>query len=325
MSSEHRSAGVELSVDATVALLDLEEAGHAPWGAPWVGAEPVVKASLSAPAEHLDGVTASNTTRDVVVNTALVVEEVVVDGEGSLHGSVVVELILDALNGGGVNGGAALALVLQPALAWTSAGWSADAGVTATGGVGPASVRDDTSVGEVLPDVVEVTTVATVVVGVARDGILRGEDEVLAGNAESVGESLGSTESPAWTALLLITDGVDALRELVSSGVEWGGGSTEGLVDIGGGNLRLEIDVGGDEVKELLSGVVSEGVSLRSVGFPTLGLSLDLINQLLVDGVGLAADHGGQGTDGTDNNELEHMFFNKIFINLSILFNFLIN
>jgi len=48
-----------------------------------------------------------------------------------------------------------------------------------------------------LPDVVEVTTVATVVVGIARDWVLRSEDDVLALDAESVGESLGGTESPA--------------------------------------------------------------------------------------------------------------------------------
>ena len=48
-----------------------------------------------------------------------------------------------------------------------------------------------------MPDVVEVTTIAAVVVGVARNGVLRSEDDVGTGNAESVGESLSGTESPA--------------------------------------------------------------------------------------------------------------------------------
>ena len=48
------------------------------------------------PTDHLDGVTTSHTTGDVVVDTALVVEEVLIDGEGSLHRTVVVELSLDA-------------------------------------------------------------------------------------------------------------------------------------------------------------------------------------------------------------------------------------
>jgi hypothetical protein len=96
-----------------------------------------------------------------------------------------------------VNDGSGLALVLDPGLAGASAGLFAGAGVTAAGGVGPAGVRDDTGVLEVLPNIVKVTTVAAVVVGVAGDGILRSEDDVLAVDAESVGESLGGTEGPA--------------------------------------------------------------------------------------------------------------------------------
>ena len=139
----------------------------------------------------------SNTTRDVVVNTALVIEEVVVNGEGSLHGSVGVELILDALDSGGVNNGAVLTEVFLPGLARAGAAVEALAGVTATRGVGPAGFSDDTSVLEVGPDVVEVTTITAVVVGVAGDGVLRSEDDISALDAESVRESLGGTESPA--------------------------------------------------------------------------------------------------------------------------------
>ena len=140
---------------------------------------------------------ASTTAGDVVVDAALVVEEVFVHGECGFSGAVVVELGLDAGDIGGVNDGSALALVLDPGLAGASAGLFAGAGVTAAGGIGPAGVRDDTGVLEVLPNIVKVTTVAAVVVGVAGDGILRSEDDVLAVDAESVGESLGGTEGPA--------------------------------------------------------------------------------------------------------------------------------
>ena len=139
----------------------------------------------------------SLTTGDVVVDTTLVVEEVLVDGEGSLNGSVVVKLGLDARDSGGVNDSAGLALVLSPSLAGAGAGLSADTGVSTTGGVWPAGIRDNTSVGEVSPNVVEVTTIAAVVVGIARDWILGRENHVLTGDAESVGESLSGTESPA--------------------------------------------------------------------------------------------------------------------------------
>lgn len=136
-------------------------------------------------------------TGDVVVDSTLVVEEVLVDGEGSLHGSVVVKLGLDARYSGGVNDSTSLALVLCPGLTGAGAGLSADTGVTAAGGVGPAFLCDNTSVGEVSPNVVEVTTVAAVVVCIARDWVLGSENEVLTGDAESVGESLSGTESPA--------------------------------------------------------------------------------------------------------------------------------
>jgi hypothetical protein len=51
-------------------------------------------------------VTTSNSSGNVVVNTALIVKEVIIDSEGSLHRSVVVQLILDAHYGGWVNSGA---------------------------------------------------------------------------------------------------------------------------------------------------------------------------------------------------------------------------
>jgi hypothetical protein len=62
-------------------------------------------------------VATSLATGDVVVDSTLVVEEVLVDGEGSLHGSVVVKLGLDARYSGGVNDSTSLALVLSPGLA----------------------------------------------------------------------------------------------------------------------------------------------------------------------------------------------------------------
>jgi len=57
-------------------------------------------------------VTTSNTTRDVVIDSTLVVEEVLVDGESTLNWAVGVDLRLDGSNGLWVNSGASLALVL---------------------------------------------------------------------------------------------------------------------------------------------------------------------------------------------------------------------
>jgi len=132
-------------------------------------------------------VATSNTAGDVVVDTAGVGEEVLVDGEGTLKRSVVVELVLDGGSSGGVHDGAGGALVLGPgaaisALLGGGAAWS----ITAARAVGEASISDNTGVLEVLPGEVDVTTVAAVVVVVARDLVLRGEDHVLSGLAESV-------------------------------------------------------------------------------------------------------------------------------------------
>jgi len=55
------------------------------------------------PTDDLDGVATSLSTSLVVVDTTLVVEEVLVDGEASFDGAVVVELSLDGGDGEGVD------------------------------------------------------------------------------------------------------------------------------------------------------------------------------------------------------------------------------
>jgi len=319
-SSNLGCACVHLLVDAAVALLDLEESRKAPWSSPWVGAEPVVEAILSTPADDLDGVATSDSTGDVVVDTALVVEEVFIDCEGAFHGSVVVELGLDASSGQGVDDWACLALVLGPG--WSVAaglGSSASGGNTWLGGIWPASLSNGTSIGEILPGEGEVTTVATVVVVVAWDEVLGWENDVLSADAESVGESLGGTESPAWAALSLISDGVDAVVELLSSGVEVGGEGHQWLeLSLGMGSwLGKE---GSDHAEELLSWFVGKRVGLGGVGFPGSGVLSDSLNNFVVDGVGLLACGHGSGEDGdeADDDELEHL---QIYYNLYPNFN----
>mmetsp|Transcript_52640 Transcript_52640/g.123094 ORF Transcript_52640/g.123094 Transcript_52640/m.123094 type:complete len:281 (+) Transcript_52640:388-1230(+) len=88
-----------------------------------------------------------------------------------------------------------------------------------------ASVSDETLLLEESPGVREEAAAAAVVGLVAGDKLLRGEDDVglaLGSNAKAVREGLGGAEGPARAALLLITDGVDALGPLLA-GVERGG------------------------------------------------------------------------------------------------------
>ena len=86
--------------------------------------------------------------------------------------------------------------------------------------------------------------------------------------------------------MLLVSDGVDAggFELGTISGVEVGGEGTDGGSLIGGGDVVLVVHVSTDEVEELLSGHVTEGVSLWGVGFPR-GVGSDFINELLSDGV----------------------------------------
>ncbi len=95
-----RSASVQLSVDTAVTLLDLEETAVSPRGTPGVSTEPVVKlgGGIMTISDHLDGEASSLTTSLVIVNTALVVEEVLVDSYTSLHWTVVVKLGLDGID-----------------------------------------------------------------------------------------------------------------------------------------------------------------------------------------------------------------------------------
>lgn len=86
------------------------------------------------------------------------------------------------------------------------------------------------------------------------------------------------------------------------TGVEVGGEGTDGGSLIGGGDVVLVVDVGTDEVEELLSGHVTEGVSLNGVGLPR-SVGLDLVNELLSDGVSLGR---GECGNSASNDELEH-------------------
>ena len=86
------------------------------------------------------------------------------------------------------------------------------------------------------------------------------------------------------------------------TGVEVGGEGTDGGGLIGGGYVVLVVDVSTNEVEELLSGHVTEGVSLNGVGLPR-GVGLDLVNELLSDGVLLGS---GECGNSASNDELEH-------------------
>jgi hypothetical protein len=69
----------------------------------------------------------------VIINTALVVEEVFIDRESSLHWTVVVKLGLYGCNRGRVDDRGGLALIFQPGLTLSVTGLPANSRFTGTG------------------------------------------------------------------------------------------------------------------------------------------------------------------------------------------------
>jgi len=305
-SSNLRGAAVYLAIDTAVTNLDLEEALVSPCGAPGVSAEPVVEAGcwVVTVANHLNGVATSLTAWLVVVDTALIVEEVLIHSESSLQGTIVVQLVLNGLGWQRVNNGGGLALVLDPWLTGAGAGLSAEAGVSVAGSVWPAGLCDGTWAHKVGPDFVDIATVAAIVADIAGDGVLRSQDNILASNTESVGESLSGTESPAWTALLLVSDGVDAisgeLGAVTRIEVGWETVNLGTLLSWLG--VILVVHVSADEVKKLLSWMVAERVGLGVMDLPR-NLTLKLIDDLVSDGMLLSSSKCG---NSADNDEFEH-------------------
>jgi len=188
-----------------------------PTGTPRVSDDPVWSGTSSTPTDNLDGVTTELTTGGVDVDTRVIGHEVSIDDETGLDWTVGVDLLLDGVDIS--EGAVSFGVILLPGTR-SSARASASTSASRAGGVWVASVRDDTSGGEVVPSLVEVTTLATVVGFVTRDHILWGEDNVVTTfDASSVRKNLRGGESPAGTASGLISNGVHAAWPLVD-GVE---------------------------------------------------------------------------------------------------------
>jgi len=163
-------------------------------------------------------------------------------------------------------------------------------------GVWVAGVRDDTSIVEVVPSFVEVTTLATVVGRITRDHILWGEDDVVTTfDAGSVREDLRGGESPAGTASGLVPDGVHAAWPLVD-GVEAGWEGDEVLEDLSllGGHWWERSDDGTEE--ESLNLSLGHSGELVLLGDPVVLHRVDLINLSLSTDVGTVRD-GDEGDE----------------------------
>ena len=108
---------MHLSVDTAITLLDLEGTTITPGLVPGVDAKPEIEAGIfiGSPTDDLDGVTTegSNSGIWLDVDTRLVGEEVLIDGEGGSDSTVSLDIRLDVANSTETIAGAGGVLVIS--------------------------------------------------------------------------------------------------------------------------------------------------------------------------------------------------------------------
>jgi hypothetical protein len=201
LSANIGSTSNALSVNSDFSEGNLEESVDTPGGVPGVSNNPVVGGSFLTPTNDLDGMTTEEGSRSVLIDTTLVVHEIFVDGESSFNRAVLDNVGLDSLGigelddgglGGSISGGG---LSISASREGVALG---DSSVVRS--IWPAGFSDESLSGNVQPGQRWVSTVASVVEGIARDEGLGSKDEVggsVGGNAESVRKDFRSSESPA--------------------------------------------------------------------------------------------------------------------------------
>jgi hypothetical protein len=159
----------------------------------------------------------------VVVDSTLVGEEIFVHSESGFNGTTGSNQVLD---GSGRRSGLDTSSLVLLASRFALVGLSVSRDVWVAGFSGGSVLNEEVG------GIAKVSSLAAMVVSVARDHLLGGEDHDLPFcNSPSVCESLCGSESPAGTAALLVSDGTDPTGPL-TSGVEAGCGG--GLINEGG-------------------------------------------------------------------------------------------
>lgn len=268
--------GVHLdTADTGAGLLggDLDVALVAPRSTPRVSDDVVVLASLGAIADSGDGVVEVGTARGIIEDTRGVHLEdhsVGLDGDGGGGlGDGSLKLVLRV--GGDVGVGGNLDLLLGgDGLAGT--------GDTRAGGVRVVRLELLRVLLKVVEGVGLPATVATIGGLVARDNLLLGEGEELAGLEEvSTLDGAGGGEGPAGTASGLVLDGVDGT---LGSPVDLSGeiGGVENLHVLDG------VVLGALEAEELLVLLMGPGGELVVAELEGVLSGVDLLDLLVLDG-----------------------------------------
>ena len=219
----HRSGPEAAGFDREVVLVtnDTEEAVFTPVGTPGVTNNPVLLTVLLTPTNDRDGVAHGGGSGGILEDAAVVLEELVGDGNTADDGTTGVDFLHHVGGAGncaeliGVVSGEVLDGVA--AVGTISTAISADTEVIALAilsFVVLAALFRDADLGEELVGVVGVTAVAAEIAGIAVEENLDGEIVVgplsLAGDSHTVGEGGKSGEGPAGAAVLgqvLVSDG----------------------------------------------------------------------------------------------------------------------
>jgi len=213
-----RSSCLSLIWDTSLVDLDVEVSIKTPSGSPWVLADPVVSMVVFGPSNNHNCMTSCFGVRVLWVNSVFVTEEVLVNCESSLDWTVGHDFLLDSrssrefveitdLDSVGV-----LAVVTALRWAHTIEDWVVLSGSLER--IWQARIVNNSSVLEELPRVVQRTSIATTVVGVAQNHVFWGKNcsrEISVLDASSVSECWGCRECPAWSAVQLWAHSSDAV------------------------------------------------------------------------------------------------------------------
>jgi hypothetical protein len=163
-------------------------------------------------------------------------------------------------------------------------------------------ISNNSSVGHVSPGHGKISSIASLVDVITSNQVLSWEDNInstIRGNGKSIGKSFGGSEGPAWSALLLISDGMDVIGPLFS-GIESGRGT---VWDLRGLETKWFTDDGAHKSFDLWFRELGQRVGGNFFGSPVGGGLFDLINNFLVNGM----LGWGSSENSSDDSELEHM------------------
>jgi len=308
------SPGLLLDAALIGATEDTEEALLSPVVIPAVGADPVLDTILLTIAKKLDGVTTLIRASLVLIDTSGIAVEISINLEGNLEGTVGGDLSLHVLLTDDGVGLLALMLVLVPIKrSVTSAlllALRSDHASVVTSSVRIALISDNTSLAVISPGAARLTTVAGTAAGEGATGaavhILSRELAILvSGDVDTITHGLDGTESPAGTAVLLVTNLLHGLGiRPLGAGIERRGSSS----DLSSRVLLNPPGVGVDVLKvdtkkttSLALGHTSDGVVGSLPG--SLG-GVDLTDKLRAHGDLLS--EGNRGDESKSNDELVH-------------------